>query len=55
MSKPDVALDPHVGGDGSGRGNTLFRAHPKLSAMHLVGLTFFAVCGGDYGIEDVNA
>ena len=24
----------------------------KLSAVHLVGLTFFAVCGGDYGIED---
>lgn len=23
-----------------------------LSALHLVGLTFFAVCGGDYGIED---
>lgn len=24
----------------------------RLTAMHLVGLTFFAVCGGDYGIED---
>lgn len=23
-----------------------------LTATHLVGLTFFAVCGGDYGIED---
>ena len=23
-----------------------------LTAVHLVGLTFFAVCGGDYGIED---
>lgn len=25
---------------------------PLLSARDLVGLTFFAVCGGDYGIED---
>ena len=24
----------------------------RLTAMHLIGLTFFAVCGGDYGIED---
>lgn len=24
----------------------------KLTARHLVGLTFFSVCGGDYGIED---
>jgi hypothetical protein len=24
----------------------------KINAVGLVGLTFFAVCGGDYGIED---
>ena len=24
----------------------------RLTVIHLVGLTFFAVCGGDYGIED---
>ncbi len=25
---------------------------PRLSWHHLVGVTFFAVCGGDYGVED---
>ena len=25
---------------------------PKLAWYHLIGVTFFAVCGGDYGIED---
>ena len=24
----------------------------KITANDLIGLTFFAVCGGDYGIED---
>ena len=26
--------------------------HATLSWHHLVGVTFFAVCGGDYGLED---
>ena len=26
--------------------------HATLSWQHLVGITFFAVCGGDYGLED---
>jgi hypothetical protein len=28
------------------------RLHATLSWQHLVGITFFAVCGGDYGLED---
>ena len=29
-----------------------FRGRQALSWYHLVGVTFFAVCGGDYGLED---
>ena len=28
------------------------RLHATLSWQHLVGVTFFAVCGGDYGLEE---
>ncbi len=38
MEKEEVAAAP--------------RMRKALTATHLVGLTFFAVCGGDYGIED---
>ena len=61
----DAALRRLLGNAlGAGRLQTLSSAengaHPSpyastpktLSFWHLVGLTFFAVCGGDYGIED---
>ena len=39
---------PPSGGEAGPNGGV----RKALSASHLVGLTFFAVCGGDYGIED---
>ena len=36
----------------SGRASPSPAPAKKINAVGLVGLTFFAVCGGDYGIED---
>ena len=49
--------DEHGGGGGGSPTAAKAAAAPpargkKLSWPQLVGLTFFAVCGGDYGIED---
>ena len=49
--------DDHGGGGGGSPTAAKAAAAPpargkKLSWPQLVGLTFFAVCGGDYGIED---
>ncbi|KAL1528157.1 hypothetical protein AB1Y20_009518 [Prymnesium parvum] len=54
------SLDPpHMSGtdeyDGHGSGAKSSRSprlRPSLQWYHLVGVTFFAVCGGDYGLED---
>ena len=45
-----VAASPHVGGDDSKL--SVPGLKPTLSWPQLVGVTFFAVCGGDYGLED---
>ena len=39
-------------GDGADQSNGHSGLRPTLKWHHLVGVTFFAVCGGDYGIED---
>jgi amino acid transporter len=39
-------------GDDAALHENVTRRRRSLSWYHLVGVTFFAVCGGDYGLED---
>ena len=42
----------HAPGTSTSGGGAEGRLRPKLKWYHLIGVTFFAVCGGDYGLED---